>query len=133
MMKVETYIAQSKLIPEAGLGAFAKNFIPKGTIVWEFTPGLDLELTEEFYLAQDSISREFIEGYAFKYNNKLILCVDNSRFLNHSTTFNNTIDEAKVTVAVRDIQAGEELICNYSKFGVCAADHEFNMADLEGV
>jgi hypothetical protein len=35
--------------PIHGLGIFATIFLPKGTLIWEFTEGFDTELSAEEY------------------------------------------------------------------------------------
>lgn len=69
MLKVETYIAQSRLIPEAGLGLFAKNDIKEGEVIWEFDPYIDRSYTEaEFKIVQDKnlFNKDFLNKYCYK-------------------------------------------------------------------
>ncbi len=44
MMYVKTKICSSKI---HGLGLFADELIPKGTIIWKFSPGFDLKFSKE--------------------------------------------------------------------------------------
>ena len=44
MLLVKTKIGPSKI---AGIGLFADEFIAKGTPVWKFEPGFDLEIPRE--------------------------------------------------------------------------------------
>ncbi len=44
MMCIKTNVLPSKI---HGLGLFADEFIPKGTIIWKFTQGFDLKFTKE--------------------------------------------------------------------------------------
>ena len=46
MMTVKTYIKES-LIPGAGLGCFAAEFIPKDTLIWRFNPHIDRKLSKD--------------------------------------------------------------------------------------
>jgi hypothetical protein len=43
LYKVEVKIATN---PKMDLGLFTKEFIPKGTIVWEFVEGVDIKMDE---------------------------------------------------------------------------------------
>jgi len=44
MLQVKTYVKESKI---HGNGLFAKEFIPKGTIIWKFDSRLDTKISEE--------------------------------------------------------------------------------------
>ena len=50
MLRVKTYLATSS-IPGAGLGLFAAEDIPAGTVIWRFDEGWDL-LRREANLAE---------------------------------------------------------------------------------
>ena len=62
------------------------------------------------------------------YNGMYFLCIDNSRFLNHSEENCNTYDAPKEqsTYASKDINIGEEILSNYKFFGITEEDYEFN-------
>jgi SET domain-containing protein len=51
---------------------------------------------------------------------RIILCFDDARFVNHSDTPNIATDYAQdpygLDVALRDIEAGEEITMNYENF-----------------
>ncbi|MGZ4055202.1 MAG: SET domain-containing protein [Bacteroidia bacterium] len=129
MLTVKTSLKLSA-IPNAGIGLFAEEFIPKGTKIWEFTPGLDLKFTEEEYSKFNDLNTDFLFKYTYKCNGEYILCVDNGRFINHSDDA-NTDDSSSFfqTIAKKDIQAGEEITSNYNEFGRTAEDLEFNKPD----
>ena len=44
MLYVKTKIRLSKV---HGIGLFADENIPKGTVIWRFTPGFDLKFTDD--------------------------------------------------------------------------------------
>ncbi len=122
MLLVETYLAPSKI---HGIGLFAKNCIPKGTKIWEFTPGFDQELTQEQIDQLSEACRERILNYVYYNANKMryILCADDERFINHSKEPNIVgvgfcSDNRKEgeTFAARDIEADEELTEDYRTF-----------------
>lgn len=119
---VKTRIGPSK-IKGAGLGLFASEFIPKGTTTWRFMPGLDLVVPEDVLLQLSEPARAQFLNYCYvdKFTKHFILCFDDERFINHSDKPNiiqsKAGDEVEgIEVAVRDIQEGEELYCDYEEF-----------------
>ncbi|HXG17089.1 MAG TPA: SET domain-containing protein [Calidithermus sp.] len=116
MLLVRTRVDRS---PIHGLGLFADEPIPKGTDVWRFTPGFDLDLDPGVLDAQPPIvrSRLLHYGYIDRRLGRYILCCDDARFINHSDSPNIGPDFARdrygVDVALRDIAPGEELTVDY--------------------
>ncbi|MCX6787855.1 MAG: SET domain-containing protein [Candidatus Kaiserbacteria bacterium] len=114
------------------VGLFAKEFIPKGAKVWEFTEGFDLVLTKEEVKNLSEAAREQFFNYAYlsKKSGKYVLCSDDARFFNHQIPPNVTcripeesgIDEALECFAAKDIQTGEELTNNYEEFDADPSD-----------
>lgn len=102
-----------------GLGVFAAEPIPRGSAVWRFTPGFDLDLDPALVQAQPQPLRERLlhYGYIDPRLGRYILCCDDARFLNHSAVPNLrpdfTLDRYGVDIAARDIAAGEELTVDY--------------------
>ena len=102
-----------------GLGVFAIEPIPKGTEIWRFTPGFDLDLPVGTLDAQPAHFRDLLlhYGYVDPRLGRFILACDDARFLNHSDTPNLGSDYARdrygVDFALRDIAAGEELTVDY--------------------
>lgn len=112
-----------------GVGVFATKLIPKGTIVW-IKDDLDIILDEEYIDSLDDTRKELIYKYAYEDNDgEYVLCWDHARYMNHS--FNpNCVDTAyDFELAVRDIQPGEQLTCDY---GVMGDDEEFECISEEG-
>ena len=118
MLLVKTKIGPSKI---HGIGIFADEFIPKGTIVWKFVPGFDLKLTKEGVKKLPEPAREFFLNYCYlSYDTGYyILCTDNARFYNHSKNPNTTGVDLEDTeneggdIATRDIKEGEEITYDY--------------------
>ena len=117
---VKTRIGPSKT---HGIGLFADQFIPKGTTTWRFMPGLDLIVPEDILLQMSEPARAQFLNYCYvdKFTKHFILCFDDERFINHSKGPN--IGQSKVgneiegvEMAFRDIQKGEELVCDYEEF-----------------
>lgn len=130
MLRVKTKLGVSK-IEGAGIGLFADEFIPKDTIIWEYTEGIDQVYTEEFINNCIEPLSSFLKKYCFKFCGLYYLCVDNARFYNHSNNPNCyssdfMFDQLGYTRALRDIEIGEELTDNYNEFGFIEEDGEFN-------
>lgn len=120
MLLVKTKIGPSKI---NGIGLFANQFIPKGTPIWKFQPGLDLKIDKNELVKLSEPARKQFLKYAYLSSkiNKYILSSDDDRFTNHSDNPNvikteSPDDEEGVNIAARDIQEGEELTCDYKKF-----------------
>ncbi len=122
MLKVKTYIDKSQI---NGIGLFADQVIPKGTIIWEKTEGLDLTLESLDYKNENVI--DFLKTYCYKHNGKYILCIDNGRFINHSDNPNTDDTSYPYTIAKKDILPHEEITSNYKDFGINSDDNLFNM------
>ena|ERR1022692_3512102 len=81
MLKVKTTL---KVSPINGIGLFADQTITPGTIIWEYDPKHDREYTQEQFDSVTGLDKNFLEKYCFRFDGKYYLCVDNSRFFNHS-------------------------------------------------
>lgn len=101
------------------LGLIAKQFISVGTVIWEFTPGFDLEIPEGKLDLLSAPAREQVVYYSyFKRTSKsYLLSSDDDRFTNHSNQPNAKFIE-DCTIALRDIAADEEITIDYCELGV---------------
>lgn len=114
--------------PKMGLGLFAKEFIPKGSMVWEFIEGIDLKIPVSEIEKLSGVHREYFEKYAwieigeekFYYSS-----ADLTNFMNHSYE-PNIGSENDTSIALRDIHVGEELFIDYSSFA-----SDFDEADFD--
>jgi SET domain-containing protein len=120
MLYVKTKLKESLI---HGIGCYADEDIPRGTLIWKFTKGFDQEFALDFPEKLSEPSREQFLKYAYisKTTGNYILCSDDTRFFNHSKDNNvvNTSAENEqegVDIAARDIKAGEELTYDYSVF-----------------
>jgi hypothetical protein len=119
MLLVPTRLAQS---PIHGFGVFALEPIAQGTPVWRFAKGLDMEFAADIVATLPPHVRTFFSHYGYLDRNvqRIILCFDDARFVNHSAMPNVATDYAQdaygVDVALRDIAAGEELTMDYANF-----------------
>lgn len=117
VLLVKTSVRQS---PIHGLGLFAEEHIPAGTTLWRFEPMLDRLIPESDLSLLPGEVVEFIDIYSeyFPELGVLVLSGDNDRYTNHSDDPNTEVvlpngPEAHVR-AVRDIQPGEEITCDYT-------------------
>lgn len=126
MLLVKTKIGQSKI---EGLGLFADQFIPKGTMTWRFNPLFDIYFDPNEVEKMTELQKDLIIHFAYlsKKSGKYIYSIDNTRFTNHSTNPNivedNKLSEGEeeiCTIAIRDIQLGEEMTIDYRE--IDAAD-----------
>jgi len=115
LYKVEAKVATN---PKMGLGLFAKEFISKGSVVWEFVDGLDIKISMNEFNALNNAQKEYFIKYGWIQKgeeNFYYSSVDLSNFMNHS--YNPNINgKEKVSVALRDIHIDEELFINYKDF-----------------
>jgi SET domain-containing protein len=118
MLLVKTFLKPSAI---HGIGLFAAENIPEGTVVWRLDPSIDVELTEEQIERLAATSRDQIVKYTYLdiVRRTYVLCGDDARFFNHEDAPNCVDypdDCGGTTVAARDIRAGEELTADYGKF-----------------
>ncbi len=119
MLKVKTYLDRSRL---HGIGLFSGEKIKANQEVWSFQPLVDLVVEPcqwqamETELAAHSFSQ--VRQLAYKEDGRYYLCIDNAQFMNHCSAGYNVanLKEGNTMVALRDIEEGEELVCNYFEF-----------------
>ena len=121
MLYVKTKVLPSKI---QGLGLFADEFIPKGTVIWKFTPGFDQKFTREQILSFPKQVQVYLAKYAWLSSKSNLYCFssDNGKYFNHSSDpnvrseYKEGGEEEVVTTAIKDIQVGEEITDDYSNF-----------------
>ncbi|MES2749425.1 MAG: SET domain-containing protein [Patescibacteria group bacterium] len=114
MLRVKTKIKTSEV---NGIGLFADQFIPAGTVTWKYDQGFDPHFTIEQFESLPDFTKETIltHGYFDHQLNVYILCSDDQRFINHSQNPNITSTPSE-DVANKDIHPGDELTCDYSQY-----------------
>jgi len=121
MLLVKTKLAPSKI---HGIGLFADEFIPQGTLVQQYIDGFDLYICPWKLEYLPTEAKKCVLKYAYKQKSlgDYILCGDNARFWNHSDNPNLIADPkgGENDVAARDISPGEELTVNYRDFDAAA-------------
>lgn len=120
MLMVKTRLKPS---PIAGIGLFADEDIPKGTVTWRFMPAYDRLLSEAELNGIPEPARSSLLDHVYldAASGLYVLCADNARFMNHSDDPNTAGVHEKgaiegYDIATRDIEAGEELTCDYRIF-----------------
>ncbi len=114
MLLVKTVI---KEVEGKGLGLFAAEHIPAGTVTWEYNEMFDPSYTEDQFQSLPEVARDWFMTYAYydHVRNYYVLCADNERYINHSE--NPNIDATPDReVAARDIQVGEEMTNDYTAY-----------------
>lgn len=120
MLLVKTKIKPSKI---SGIGLFADQFIPKGTLIWRFKKDFDIRVNKDYPDNLQEPAKSYFKCYAYQNPKTMnyVLCADDARFFNHSEEPNTCCvedpeDEDTANVASRDIQVGEELTIDYREF-----------------
>lgn len=114
MFLIPTYVAPSAT---HGVGVFTSRPISAGTVIWEFTEGVDLRLSRSDLEATPPDLQERLRTYSYRdTEDTYILCMDNAKFMNHSFQPNCDDGTDRGTVTLRDIEADEELTCDYRAF-----------------
>lgn len=130
MLLVKTKLAHSAI---HGIGLFADEFIPKGTIIWKFNPVIDITLCLDQIEKLSEPSCEQIKKYTYRsmISGCYVLCGDDARFFNHSTEPNCydvcESQEQDLTIARRDIEKDEELTSDYSLFDLDLVEGKYKI------
>jgi len=127
MLLVKTELRKSAI---QGLGVFSVEPIPAGTIVWEFTHGIDQVFSSEFpkTLRPNQLEQFLRHSYLDSRTKEYIFCADDGRYMNHSDSPNTVEfyagphDRYGANIATYDIPEGDELTCDYFSFDLDAAD-----------
>lgn len=103
---------------EKGYGLFATSPIPRGTITW-ILDELDREIKPSEMDCYDQKYQDILLKYSFR-NNKgnYIFCWDNGRYINHSFNSNCCLTPYNFEIAIRDINAGEEITDDYGYLNI---------------
>lgn len=115
MFTIDTYLAKSSI---HGIGVFAKEYIRNGAIIHKFVQGFDIVYSPEQFSEIPERAKEYIEHYAY-YNTVeggYVLCGDNGRFVNHSNEPNIKMIDPLNTIAIKDINVGDEITEDYYTF-----------------
>jgi hypothetical protein len=107
--------------PEVGYGVFATAPIPMGTLTW-IRCALDRTMTPAQVVALEEPYASVFERYAYvDGRGDSVLCWDHGRYMNHSCAPTCLSPGFDFDIAVRDIDAGEELTCDYRMLNISEA------------
>lgn len=134
-------LVDTELRPSAihGIGVFLLEDVRKGEPIWRFDSRIDRIYCEEELASLPPRTREFLRTYSIwhKAAGLWVLCGDNGRHFNHSST-PNTISRGIAfgdDIAGQDLAAGTELTSDYrticDTFRTGAADLIFDPAAAE--
>lgn len=102
--------------PAVGYGVFATRRIPRGTVTWILDP-LDQLLPPTRVAELSPANQDLLIRYAYlDQRGNTVLSWDHGRFVNHScdsSTASGGNDEFEI--ALRDIEAGEEITDDYAE------------------
>lgn len=112
MLLVKTTINPSSI---HGIGLFAAERISKDAPIKFHHPFFDKCLDENKLENLPPPAQEFVERFGWNDKGKIRLSLDNGRFTNHSYA-PNAVLRLGTTVALRDIEVGEEITQDYSTF-----------------
>ena len=113
MFTIEVYIKESE---GKGLGVFSKNFIPKGTTIWQFVEGFDIKIHMSELIKLNNIQKKFVDKYFWREKDYYYSSCDHSIFQNHKSNSNSIPDKNGDMVAKCDINIDEEILVNYNDF-----------------
>jgi len=118
--------------PIHGWGLFARCAIPKGVAWWQASLDnvillnqmqLETLMTSQLNPAMESLlTLTRIYGYYSASLDRIIVCLDNARYVNHSFDPNSGAPpdgNPLCSMALRDIQADEEITENYAHYDSC--------------
>ncbi|MEA3001292.1 MAG: uncharacterized protein QOH81_80 [Sphingomonadales bacterium] len=116
MLLIQSYVAPSTI---EGVGVFAGEAIPAGALIWRLDSGFDRLIRQDEIAGLPETFRTFAERYGYPYPHDpslVVLELDNGRFMNHSSAPNTCFTDPDSGYALRRIEAGEEITCDYSEF-----------------
>jgi hypothetical protein len=103
---------------QIGYGVFATERIPRGTVVWVLDD-LDQRVDDVRAAAIVGPAREMLHRYTFLDSAGVrILCWDNAKYVNHHCEANCLSPGFQLEIAIRDIEAGEELTDDYGSLNL---------------
>lgn len=101
-----------------GLGVFATEFIPAGTVTWALCD-LDQTFSPARFDALPEITRKYLRKYTYvDAAGDRVLCGDDARFINHHCEATCLLVGARFEIAVRDIRAGDQLTDEYGALNI---------------
>lgn len=114
MLLIPTYVAPSRI---AGVGLYSATDLAAGTVIWEYTPGVDWQIPPHELDDFPEPYRSWLRHYLYLDESGVyVLCGDNAKFMNHADDPNCDDSGDTYTVTRRPVATGEELTCDYRLF-----------------
>lgn len=97
-----------------GLGIFASQDIPKGTITWA-SDKLDICIDNSAIEKLPPIFQEYIDRYSYVVDSKgsCVINWDHTKYMNHCCFANTLCTAYNFDIAIEDIKKGEQITCDY--------------------
>jgi hypothetical protein len=103
---------------ELGYGVFATSRLPKGTITYVWDP-LEVEIFPDDPRLEVPALREPIERYSYIDSRGIrIVSWDHAKYVNHCCQCNTMSTAYGFEIAIRDIEAGEQITDEYGMFNL---------------
>ena len=104
--------------PTIGYGVFATAFIPEGTVVY-VKDSLELVISPADYRQHTAEMREVVDKYSYiDERGDRIISWDFAKYVNHCCNCNSISTGYGFEMAIRDIQAGEQITDEYGIFNL---------------
>ena len=101
-----------------GYGVFATQFIPKGTIVY-VKDDLEIVISPYDVINKDEKYKKVIDTYSYRdENGNYILSWDIAKYVNHCCDANTISTGYGFEIAIRDIEAGEQITDEYGLLNI---------------
>lgn len=116
MLLISTYVAPSSI---EGLGVFADEYVPCGSLMWRLNPKFDILVNEMELGALPPHMQSFIARYSYPHLDMAgyrVIDMDNGKYMNHSLNPNTDFRIFDAGYALVDIAPGDEITCNYHEF-----------------
>ncbi len=104
--------------PEIGLGVFATKFIPKGTILY-VVDDMELVYPKDHEMLRSEKYRPHIEKFSYtdQFGNRIVSW-DYAKYINHYCDRNSISTGYGFEIAIRDIEAGEQITDDYGALNI---------------
>ncbi|MEZ5541809.1 MAG: SET domain-containing protein [Pseudomonadota bacterium] len=103
-----------------GHGVFATRLIPCGTVTY-VKDDLEIELTPRQFERLDAVHRQIVDKYSYiDQRGRRIVSWDHAKYVNHRCDCNTLSTGYGFEIAIRDIEAGEEITDDYGLFNLQA-------------
>lgn len=120
MLTIRHYVAKSAI---EGCGLFCAERIAKGDVIFRYDFRFVMLVSDAEIATLNAGMREAVLKYSYRGTGKdklvgaVYYCIDDSRFMNHSSDPNSIWVPADETyIAANDVPAHTELTCDYADF-----------------